>query len=167
MCAVQSSFVDGDFETFFFLCKLRTDTIVYWKLFLNFLVNRRNNMLKCKIVLLCVTKHQAFFFKKNWCWFEEVANLFQLEPWQNLALGLADILLLQVQQSPQHPSKLVLPSAWCMMTTRMIAGLLGTVVELILTSSYVVDQLLKTEYYRMIIRIVLNILLTAYIYVDR
>jgi hypothetical protein len=53
------------------------------------------------------------------------------------------------------------------MTTRMIAGLLGTVVELILTSSYVVDQLLKTEYYRMIIRIVLNILLTAYIYVDR
>ncbi|KAJ6981469.1 hypothetical protein NC653_024763 [Populus alba x Populus x berolinensis] len=49
-----------------------------------------------------------------------------------------------VQQSPQHPNKLALPSAWCMMTTRMIAGLLGTVVELILTSSYVVDQLLKT-----------------------
>ncbi|KAJ6898514.1 hypothetical protein NC652_025132 [Populus alba x Populus x berolinensis] len=69
----------------------------------------------------------------------------------------------QVQQSPQHPSKLALPSAWCMMTTRMIAGLLGTVVELILTSSYVVDQLLKTEYYRMIIRIILNILLAAYI----
>lgn len=33
-----------------------------------------------------------------------------------------------------------------MMTTRMIAGLLGIVVELILTSSYVVDQLLKTEH---------------------
>uniref|UniRef100_A0A6N2N4Z1 Uncharacterized protein n=1 Tax=Salix viminalis TaxID=40686 RepID=A0A6N2N4Z1_SALVM len=54
-----------------------------------------------------------------------------------------------------------------MMTTRMIAGLLGTAVELILTSSYVVDQLLKTEYYRTIIRIILNILLAAYKKVDR